>query len=69
MDSNEKWYAVKEVAAQLGVSCDTVRRRIRGKLLRAFKFSERSTRRTRNYECFRVSASEVDRYIRARMTF
>jgi excisionase family DNA binding protein len=69
MDSNEKWYAVKEVAAQLGVSCDTVRRRIRRKLLRALKFSEGSDRRHRTYECFRIAASELDRYIRARMTF
>jgi len=69
MDSNEKWYAVKEVAAQLGVSDDTVRRRIRRKLLRALKFSEQSGGRHRKYECFRVAASELDRYIRSRMTF
>jgi excisionase family DNA binding protein len=69
MDSNEKWYSVKEVAALRGVSCDTVRRWIQRRLLRAFKFSERSNKRRRVYDCFRVAESELDRFTRARMTF
>jgi excisionase family DNA binding protein len=69
MDSIEKWLSVKEVAARRGVSCDTVRRWIQRKLLRAFKISERSSRRNRIYECFRVAESELERFTRARMTF
>ena len=68
MDSNEKWYSVKEVAAQRGVSPDTVRRWINRKLLRAFKFPGRSNRRHRVYDCFRVAESELDRFTRANMT-
>jgi excisionase family DNA binding protein len=68
MDSNEKWLSVKEVAAMRGVSCDTVRRWIQRKLLRAFKFPVRSIRRHRGYECFRISEGELDRFTRANMT-
>jgi excisionase family DNA binding protein len=68
MDSNEKWYSVKEVAAQRGVSPDTVRRWIQRKLLRAFKFPGRPNRRRRVYDCFRVAESELDRFTRANMT-
>jgi len=69
MDSNEKWYSVKEVAARRGVSCDTVRRWIQRKLLRAFKFPGRSNnRRRRVYDCFRIAESELDRFTRANMT-
>ncbi len=69
MDSNEKWLSVKEVADRRGVSCDTVRRWIQRKLLRAFKISERSNKRHRVYDCFRISESELERFTRTRMTF
>jgi excisionase family DNA binding protein len=68
MDSQEKWYSVKEVAAKLGVSVDTVRRWIRRKLLRAFKLPSVSNRRKRVYECFRIAAGELDRFTRAHFT-
>jgi excisionase family DNA binding protein len=69
MDSNEKWLSVKEVAAKRGVSCDTVRRWIQRKLVRAFKLPGRSNRRRRVYECFRISEGELDRFTRANTTF
>jgi excisionase family DNA binding protein len=68
MDSIEKWYSVKEVAAQRGVSCDTVRRWIQRGFVRAFKFPGRSNKRRRVYDCFRISEGELDRFTRANMT-
>jgi excisionase family DNA binding protein len=68
MDSDENWLSVKEVAAKWGVSCDTVRRWIQRKLLRAFKFPGRSNRRRRLNNCFRISEEELDRFTRANMT-
>jgi excisionase family DNA binding protein len=68
MDSNEKWYAVKEVAAMRGVSQDTVRRWIQRGFVRAFKFPCRSNRRRRVYDCFRISEDELDRFTRVNMT-
>ena len=69
MDSNEKWYSVKEVAHLLRVSADTVRRLIRRKLLRALRVSMQSSRRRRIYECFRIAESELVRFMRGNMTF
>jgi len=68
MDSNEKWLSVKEVAALRGVSSDTVRRWIQRGFVRAFKFPNRSNRRPRVYECFRISEGELERFTRANMT-
>ena len=69
MDSNEKWYSVKEVAAKRGVSCDSVRRWIKWGILRAFKMPSLSSKRKLIFECFRVSESELDRFTRANMIF
>ena len=43
MDSNGKWYSVKETAAILGWSVDTIRRLIRNGHLRAVSCPERKT--------------------------
>jgi excisionase family DNA binding protein len=69
MESNEKWYSVKEVAALRGVSPDSVYRWIERRLIRAFRMPGRSNRRARAYQCFRISESELDRFTRANMTF
>jgi excisionase family DNA binding protein len=68
MDSNEKWYSVKEVAARYGVSCDTIRRRIKRGILRALKLPSLSSKRKRIYECFRIAESELDRFTRVNST-
>ena len=68
MESNEKWYSVKEVAARFGVSCDSVRRWIKRGKLKAFKMPSLSSKRKRIFECFRVASSELDRFLRANMT-
>jgi excisionase family DNA binding protein len=64
----EKWYSVKEVAARYGVSCDTVRRRIRAGLLRALLWPRLSGKRKRKYETLSVPHSELIRFERANMT-
>ena len=68
MDSNEKWYSVKEVAARYGVSCDTIRRRIKRGILRALILPSLSSKRKRLYECFRIAESELDRFTRVNST-
>lgn len=68
MDSNEKWLSVKEVGARLGLSDDSVRRRIKRGILKAFKLPSLSSKRKRVFECFRVSEGELARFIRANMT-
>ena len=68
MDSNEKWYSVKEVASRLSVSVDTVRRLIRRGLLKALRFPVRSNRRVRTYESFRIAESELLKFVRANTT-
>jgi excisionase family DNA binding protein len=62
MDSNEKWFSVKEVAGMKGVSVDTVRRWIRRGLLKAFRLPVQSNRRKRKYECFRISSHHLDSF-------
>jgi excisionase family DNA binding protein len=57
MDSDEKWYSVKEVAARLSVGCDSVRRWIKRGRLKAFKMPSLSSKRKRIFESFRVSFS------------
>lgn len=68
MDSNEKWYSVKEVAGVFEVSCDSVRRWIMRGKLRAFLMPGQSSRRKRIYQSFRISESELARFIRSQMT-
>jgi transposase len=70
MDSNEKWYAVKEVAARYGVSEDTIRRRIRTGIIRAllFRRSQISSKRKRKFDVHRISESELQRFERANFT-
>jgi len=55
---------VKEVAARFGVSCDTVRRLIKGGKLRALKLPMQSSKRKRIYEVFRIALSELIRFER-----
>lgn len=69
MDSNEKWYSVKEAAHLLGVGVDSVRRWIRKRLLKAFRMPVESSRRKRRYECFRIAESELVKFMRVNMTF
>ena len=59
MDSNGKMYSVKEVAAILGVSCDTVRRLIRSGYLQSWKLPKRTSEHHRIYEVYRVPECEV----------
>ena len=68
MDSSERWYSVKEVAARYGVSPDTIRRRVKDGVIRAIRFSYRSSRRDREYNALRISASEMDRFERGNGT-
>jgi len=68
MDANEKWYSVKEVGSRLGFGEDTIRRSIKAGQLRAFKLPGRSSKRVRSYQSFRISESELQRFIRTGMT-
>ena len=68
MDSSERWYSVKEVAAHYGVSPDTIRRRIKDHVIRAVRFSYRSSHRIRDYNALRISASELARFERGNST-
>ena len=68
MDSSERWLSVKEVAALLSVSPDTVRRLVKRSELRALVIPVRGSRRRRIYQSLRISDSEVMRFIRVNMT-
>jgi hypothetical protein len=78
MDSNEKWYTVKQFAMSFGqnpftgkpdvMSVDTVRRRIQDGLLKALRLPSRSNRRKRVYKTLLISETERQRFIRANMT-
>jgi excisionase family DNA binding protein len=68
MDSDEKWYSVKEFAGSLAVGRDTVIRWIQRGVLRAFRFPAPSKKRKRKYESYRISESERQRFIRSWMT-
>jgi excisionase family DNA binding protein len=59
MESFEKMYAVKEAAAILGFSTDTVLRLIRRKELKAWKLPGKANRRKRQFESWRVPESEI----------
>ncbi len=67
MDSSEQWLSVKEVAAMLGVSSDTIRRLVVRGELRALKLPAKSSRRKRVYVSLRIAYSEVMRFIRRNM--
>ena len=60
----EKQYSVKEAAAILGVSPDTVRRLIRKGCLKAWKLPRSENRRKRCFEVWRVSELELRRFMR-----
>jgi excisionase family DNA binding protein len=64
MDSFEKMYAVKEAAAILGFSPDTVLRLIRRGELRAWKLPGSDGRRKRQYEVWRIPHSELVRFLK-----
>lgn len=68
MDSSERWYSVKEVSAMLSVHSSTVIRWIERKVLRAFKFPCPTSKRRRKYMSYRISESELERFIRTGMT-
>lgn len=59
----EKWYSVKEVAAILGFSEDTVIRQINRGFLKAFALPGRSDKRHRIYRSRRVLGRDLSRYI------
>jgi len=63
MVPNEKMLSVKEVAAMLGVSCDTVRRLIRRGKLVAWRLPAHTSTRRRIYVVYRIAQSEVRRFI------
>jgi DNA invertase Pin-like site-specific DNA recombinase len=57
----EKMFSVKEVAAVLSCSRDTISRGIKNGLIRASELPSSSTKRSRNYRCWRVPEFEVRR--------
>ena len=59
----EKWYSVKEVAAVLGFSEDTVIRQINRGFLKAFVLPGKSDKRRRVYRCRRVRGQDLSRCI------
>ena len=61
MDSNEKWYSVKEFSALFGWSGDTVRRLVNRGFIRAIVLPQQSARRRRNYRSLRIHSSEAQR--------
>ena len=68
MDSNEKWYSVKEVAGRFEVSRDSVSRWIKRGQLRALKLPGQSSKRKRVYDSYRIAESEMHRFERVQMT-
>ena len=59
MDSFEKMYSVKEAAAVLTVSPDTVLRLVRRKQLKAWKLPAEAHYGKRKYESFRIPGGEL----------
>jgi len=57
MNSFEKMYSVKEAAAVLGVSADTVLRLVRRGHIKAWKLPGSGNRRKRQYEVWRIPES------------
>jgi hypothetical protein len=60
----EKWYSVKEVAAILGFSEDTVVRQVNRGFLKAFVLPGKRSNRRRQYLCRRIQGGELIRYIK-----
>jgi len=67
MGSEEKWYRVKEVAARYGVSCDTIKRRIKAGALKAMKLPRVSPKRKRCYVVWLIPGSALDNFERGNM--
>lgn len=65
----KKWYSVDEVSRITGWSCDTVRRWIQRKWLRAFVQPSRGTRRTRIYRAARILGADLILFIRRNLNF
>ena len=59
----EKWYSVKEVAAFLGFSEDTVIRQVNRNFLKAFVLPGKSGKRFRTYRSRRIQGAEIIRFI------
>jgi excisionase family DNA binding protein len=68
MDSNEKWYSVKEVSGILRVDRETVRRWILNQELEALVLPFRGSNRIRIYQSRRVSETALTRFIESRLT-
>jgi Helix-turn-helix domain len=60
----DKWYSVKEAGAILEFSDDTVIRRIKWGLLKAFVLPGKSNKRRRVYESRRIQGAELIRFIK-----
>jgi transposase-like protein len=54
MDSREKMYSVKEVAGRFGISCDSIRRVLRRKVMKSWRLPQPSGRRKRVYTVHRI---------------
>lgn len=65
MDSWEKMYSRKEVAARFGISCDSIRRLIERGVIKTWRMPQSSGRRKRVYVVDRVPESEVVRVFKA----
>ena len=68
MDSNEKWYSVKEVSAKMSWGVDTIRRLVDRGYMKAVVLPCRSGRRRRTYRSMRIPESEIERCIKALQT-
>ena len=62
MDSSEKWWSRKEVAARWGVSADTISRLVANGKLRGMVIPSPSNRRKRKYLTLRFSETECRRF-------
>jgi excisionase family DNA binding protein len=65
MDSWEKMYSVKEVSAILGVSCDSLRRMLRRREMKAWRLPHPSNKRIRTYAVYRIPEGEIHRVKKA----
>lgn len=63
----EKWYSVKESAAFLGLSEDTMIRQVNRGLIQAFCLPNQRRRSRRPYVVRRIQGCELIRYIRNHM--
>jgi Helix-turn-helix domain len=63
----EKWYSVKEAAAILGFSDDTISRQVTRGLLKAFILPNDHGRNRRAHKYVRIQGCELVRYVRNHM--